>query len=450
MAQAFDARAQQSVLASRAELALALAKQRGADAAEVGASVDQGIEVSVRLGEVETVELSRDQGIAVTVYVGQRKGSASSTDAGEDSIRATVEQALAIARYTGEDPASGLADAALMARDVPDLDVHHPWALSTEQAIELALECERAGRAVEGITQSEGATLSTGEGVRVYANSHGFIGTQKGSRHGLSCTLIAEDENGMQRDMDYTTARDPAALRAPADVGREAARKTRRRLGARRPPTGTFPVLFDPSLAGGLVGHLMGALAGGALYRQASFLCDSLGKPLFPAWFNLEERPMERGATASSPFDGDGVQTRSNRFIEQGKVASYMLSAYSARRLGMATTGNAGGARNLRIEAPLEPVEALLARMDRGVWVTELMGQGVNGVTGDYSRGASGFWVENGRVQYPIEEFTVAGNLEQMFANLTGLGNDLDTRGSIHTGSWLIDAMTVAGNQPSV
>lgn len=446
MAQAFDAEAQQTVLASRAEQALALARELGADAAEVGASVDQGVEISVRLGDVETVELSRDQGVAVTVYVGQRKGSASSTDAGEDSIRAAVEKALAIARYTGEDPASGLADASLMASEIPDMGVHYPWSLSTEQAIELALESERAGREVEGITQSEGATLSTGEGVRVYANSHGFVGTQKGSRHGLSCLLIAEDENGMQRDFDYTTARNPADLRDPAEVGREAARKTLRRLGARRPATGTFPVLFDPSQAGGLVGHLMGALAGGALYRQASFLCDSLGKPLFPEWFSLEERPMERGATASSPFDGDGVQTRNNRFIDRGKVASYMLSAYSARRLSMETTGNAGGARNLRLDAPLEPIDALLKRMDRGVWVTELMGQGVNGVTGDYSRGASGFWVENGKVQYPIEEFTIAGNLEQMFANLAGLGDDLDTRGSIHTGSWLINGMTVAGN----
>ncbi|WP_311950054.1 metalloprotease PmbA [Halomonas piscis] len=446
MAQAFDAEAQQAVLASRAEQALALAKALGADAAEVGASVDQGVEVSVRLGDVETVELSRDQGVAVTVYVGQRKGSASSTDAGEDSIRAAVEKALAIARYTGEDPAAGLADASLMASANPDMGVHHPWALSTEQAIELALESERAGREVEGITQSEGATLSTGEGVRVYANSHGFVGTQKGSRHGLSCLLIAEDDSGMQRDFDYTTARNPAELRDPAEVGREAARKTLRRLGARRPPTGTFPVLFDPSQAGGLVGHLMSALAGGALYRQASFLCDSLGKPLFPEWFSLVERPMEHGATASSPFDGDGVQTRNNRFIDRGKVASYMLSAYSARRLSMETTGNAGGARNLRLDAPLEPVEALLKRMDRGVWVTELMGQGVNGVTGDYSRGASGFWIENGEVQYPIEEFTIAGNLEQMFASLAGLGDDLDTRGSVHTGSWLIDSMTVAGN----
>ena len=446
MAQAFDATAQQAQLTERATEALALAKQLGADAAEVGASVDQGLGVSVRLGEVETVELSRDQGIAVTLYVGKRKGSASSTDASSASIRATVEKALAIARYTGEDPAAGLAEAELMATYLPDLKVHYPWALSTDEAIDLALRCEQAGREVAGIHQSEGASLSSGEGVRVYANSHGFLGTQKGSSHSLSCMLIAQDEQGMQRDYDYTSARNPHQLRHPEEVGREAAARTLRRLGARRPPTGTFPVLFDPSLASGLIGHLMGALAGGALYREASFLCDRLGSPLFPDWFGLEERPLEVGATASSPFDAEGVQTRSNRFIDQGKVASYMLSAYSARRLGMQSTGNAGGARNLRLLAPLTPREELLTQMGRGIWVTELMGQGVNGVTGDYSRGAAGFWIENGEVQYPIEEFTIASNLNKMFAGLSGVGSDTDTRGSIHTGSWLIDAMTVAGS----
>ncbi|MDT8896059.1 metalloprotease PmbA [Halomonas sp. I1] len=445
MTQAFDAADQQALLETRAEEALALARRLGADACEVGASVDQGIGVSVREGDVETVELSRDQGIAVTVYVGQRKGSASSSDASEASVRDVVEKALAIARYTGEDPAAGLADASLMATRFPDLDVHHPWPLSTEEAIELALSCESAGRGVEGIRSSEGASLSSGEGVNVYANSHGFLGGQRGSRHSLSCLLIAEDASGMQRDYDYTTARDPRALRDPAAVGESAAQRTLQRLGAGRPATGRMPVLFDPSLASGLVGHLLGAIAGGALYRQSSFLCERLDTQLFPAWFSLSERPMEVGAMASSPFDADGVQTRDNVFIDQGRLASYLLSAYSARRLGMSTTGNAGGARNLRIAAPLESLETLLARMDRGVLVTELMGQGVNGVTGDYSRGAAGFWVENGRIQHPVEEFTIAGNLETMFQGLVGIGDDIDTRGSIHTGSWLIDEMTVAG-----
>ncbi|WP_346798907.1 metalloprotease PmbA [Halomonas sp. Bachu 37] len=447
MTQAFDAQAQQELLESRAAQALSLARQLGADACEVGASVDQGVGVSVRQGEVETVELSRDQGIAVTVYLGQRKGSASSTDAGEDSIRAAVEKAIAIAHYTGEDPMAGLADAHLMARELPDLKVHHPWALTTDEAIELALACENAGRHVEGITQSEGASLSTGEGVRVYANSHGFIGSQRGSRHSLSCMLIAEDGAGMQRDYEYTSARDPSLLQKPDAVGRQAAQRTLRRLGARRPATGRFPILFDPSLASGLIGHLMGAIAGGAIYRQASFLCDRLGDSVFPQWFNLEERPMEPGAMASSPFDNEGVQTRNNRFIEQGRLASYMLSSYSARRLGMETTANAGGARNLRLQVPLESRASLLKQMGSGIWVTELMGQGVNSVTGDYSRGAAGFWVENGEVQYPVEEFTIASTLQSMFKGLVAIGDDTDTRGSIHTGSWLIDEMTVAGGE---
>jgi PmbA protein len=445
MTQAFDAAVQQRLLENRAESALELARRSGADACEVGASVDQGVSVSVREGEVETLELARDQGIAVTVYVGSRKGSASSTDAGEASIRAVVEKALAIARHTGEDAAAGLADPQLMAGELPDLDVHHPWELSPPQAIELALACETAGREVAGIRSSDGASLSSGEGVRVYANSHGFLGSQRGSRHSLSCMLIAEDAAGMQRDYDYTTARDPRELAAPAAVGESAARRTLRRLGARRPDTGRLPVLFDPSQASGLIGHLMGAIAGGSLFRQASFLCDRLGEPLFPDWFTLGERPMERGAMASSPFDNDGVQTRDNVFIESGRLASYMLSAYSARRMGMQTTGNAGGARNLRITAPLASREALLSRLDKGVMVTELMGQGVNAVTGDYSRGAAGFWVENGEIQYPVEEFTIAGNLEAMFKGLLGVGDDIDTRGSIHTGSWLVDEMMIAG-----
>ncbi|WP_299312808.1 metalloprotease PmbA [uncultured Halomonas sp.] len=445
MTQAFDAAAQQALLETRAQMALELARRLGADACEVGASVDQGVGVSVREGEVETVELSRDQGIAVTVYLGSRKGSASSTDAGEASIRAVVEKAIAIARHTGEDPAAGLADAELMATELPDLDVHHPWPLSTEEAIELALACESAGRRRDGIRSSDGASLSSGEGVRVYANSHGFLGSQRGSRHSLSCMLIAGDEGGMQRDYDYTSARNPRDLLAPERVGESAAERTLRRLGARRPATGRMPVLFDPTLAAGLVGSLMGAIAGGALYRQASFLCDRLGEPLFPEWFSLQERPMEVGAMASSPFDGDGVQTQDNVFIDRGRLASYMLSAYSARRLGMQTTGNAGGARNLRLEAPLATRDELLERMGRGVLVTELMGQGVNAVTGDYSRGAAGFWVENGEIQHPVEEFTIAGNLEAMFRGLAAIGSDTDTRGSIHTGSWLIDEMTVAG-----
>ncbi|SDL86355.1 microcin-processing peptidase 1. Unknown type peptidase. MEROPS family U62 [Franzmannia pantelleriensis] len=446
MTQAFDAAEQQALLETRVTAALDLARRLGADACEVGASVDQGIGVSVRLGEVESVELSRDQGIAVTVFVGSRKGSASSSDAGEASIRAAVEKAIGIARYTGEDPYAGLAPAELMATELPDLEVHHPWRLSTDEAIELALSCESAGRAVAGITNSDGASLSSGEGVRVYGNSHGFLGSQCGSRHSLSCMLIAEDASGMQRDYEYTSERDPARLVAAETIGRQAADKALRRLGAKRPSTGRFPVLFDPQLSAGLIGHLMSAIAGGALYRDASFLCGRLGETLFPSWFTLVERPLELAASASAPFDNDGVYTRDNVFIDQGRLASYMLSAYSARRLGMDTTGNAGGARNLRIEVPLTPQASLLEQLGTGVLVTELMGQGVNGVTGDYSRGAAGFWVENGVIQHPVEEFTIAGNLEQMFSGLVAVGDDVDTRGSVHSGSWLIDEMTIAGS----
>lgn len=447
MTQAFDAETQQAALETRVQQALDQARQLGADACEVGASVDQGMGINVRQGDVESVELSRDQGFAITVYVGKRKGTASSSDTGEASVRAAVEKAMDIARYTGEDAAAGLAPADLMAQHFPDLDVHHPWALSTDEAIEIALACEQAGRQVDGITNSDGASLSSGEGVRVYGNSHGFLGGQCGSRHSLSCMLIAGSGADMQRDYDYSSERDSRALASPESIGARAAERTLRRLGAKRPATGRMPVMFEPTLAAGLIGHFLSAIAGGSLYRQSSFLCDRLGETLFPEWFTLGERPLERGAMASSPFDNDGVYTRDNTFVDQGRVASYMLSAYSARRLDMETTGNAGGARNIRLDVPLASFEELLSRMDRGVLVTELMGQGVNGVTGDYSRGAAGFWVENGKIQYPVEEFTVAGNLESMFKGLVGVGDDIDTRGSIHTGSWLVNEMTVAGGQ---
>ncbi|MDO6817029.1 metalloprotease PmbA [Cobetia amphilecti] len=445
MSQAFDAVAQQQLLERRVSEALELARSLGADACEVGASVDQGVSISVRDGEVETVELSRDQGIGVTVYLGNRKGSATSSDAGSDSIRAAVEKAVSIAHYTGEDSFAGLAPAELMATDFPDLKAHHPWAISVDEATDLALACERAGLEVEGIAQSEGASFSSGEGVQVYGNSHGFLASQCGSRHSMSCMLIAKDAQGMQRDYDYTSVRNPADLRSPESVGREAARRTLARLNARKVATGRMPVLFDPQMSAGLVGHYLSAIAGGSLYRESSFLCDSLGQPLFPDWFTLGEKPREVGGMSSAAFDNDGVATRDNVYFADGKVQSYMLSAYSARRLNMQTTGNAGGARNVRITAPLTSLDEMLKQMGTGVLVTELMGQGVNGVTGDYSRGASGFWVENGEIQHAVEEFTIAGNLRDMAANLLAVGDDVDTRGSIHSGSWLIDGMTVAG-----
>ncbi|MCX2523793.1 metalloprotease PmbA [Larsenimonas rhizosphaerae] len=445
MSQAFDIAAQQDAITRQAELALAHARQCGATACELSAAISQGTDINVRMGQVDTLELARDQGFGITVYVGQRKGNASTSDASERSIRETVEKAVDIARFTGEDSMAGLADPDLMATSLPNLDVHHPWALSVEEAIDMATRCEQAGLDVEGISNSEGASLATGEGVSLYANSHGFLGVQRGSRHSLSCVLIARDDNGMQRDYDFSSSRHPFLLRAPEDIGHRAAERVLSRLGAKRAPSGTFPVVFAPEVASGLVGHFLNSIAGGALYREASFLCDALGDRLFPDWFSLGERPQLPGESSSAAFDGDGVFTRDNDFIRDGHLASYMLSAYSARRLNMVTTGNAGGARNVRIDAPLTAYSSLISGIDKGVIVTELMGQGINTVTGDYSRGASGFLVENGQITGPIEEFTIAGNLRGMFSALTALGDDVDTRGSIHTGSWLIDGMTVAG-----
>ncbi|RKR02537.1 microcin-processing peptidase 1 [Kushneria sinocarnis] len=445
MSQAFDARAQQAELEARVRMAIEHAGQRGADACEIGAGVQQGMEITVRLDRVETLEMARDQGIGVTVYVGQRKGSASTSDASESALRDAVDRACEIARYTGEDPAAGLAEAELMARELPDLGLHHPWPLSTDEAVELARRCERAGRVVSGIDSSDGATLSSSEGVTVYGNSHGFIGSQLGSQHSLSCIMIARGEQGMQRDHDYTAERDPQRLRDPESVGRQAAERAVARLDAGRPETGRMPVLFVPELASGLIGSFLNAIAGGALYRNASFLCDALGERLFPEWLSIGERPREPGAMASAAFDGDGVYTRDNDYIRDGRLKSYMLSTYSARRLGMTTTGNAGGARNVRLTAPLTPWQTLLESMGNGVVVIELMGQGVNAVTGDYSRGAAGFRVVDGQLAGPVEEFTIAGNLREMFAGLRAIGDDIDTRGSVHTGSWLIDEMVVAG-----
>ncbi|MCM2970997.1 metalloprotease PmbA [Larsenimonas suaedae] len=445
MSQVFDIDAQEAALKRQAELALEHARQHGATACELSAAVSQGLEVDVRFGEVETLELARDQGFGITVYVGQRKGNASTSDASERSIRETVEKAIDIARFTGEDTHAGLADIERMATDFPDLEVHHPWALDPDEAADLAARCERAGLAVEGISNSEGAHLSTGEGVTLYANSHGFMGTQRGSRHSLSCVLIARDDAGMQRDMDYSSTRHPFLLRSPEDIGHRAAERTLARLGALKAPSGTMPVVFAPSMAKGLIGHFLSAIAGGALYRESSFLCDRLGESLFPEWFSLGERPRIKGAMSSAAFDGEGVATQDNDFVKQGRLSSYMLSSYSARRLGLESTGNAGGARNVRIDAPLTDYNALIGGIEHGVIVTELMGQGINTVTGDYSRGASGFLIKNGAIAGPIEEFTVAGNLSGMFASLAGLGDDLDTRGSIHTGSWRVDGMTVTG-----
>lgn len=435
-------------LADISQQLLARARALGASQAEVSCSEERGLDVNVRLGEVETVESTRDRGIAVTVYFGQRKGSASTADLQPASLEATVAQACAIARHTEDDEAAGLADPALMAREFPDLDSWHPWALQADQAVDLALACEAAGRGADPrISNSDGASAATATSLSVYANSHGFIGRDRSSHHSVGCALIAGQGDGMQRDGWYSSALAREDLEDAASIGRRAAERTVARLQPRSMATAQMPVLYAPEVARSLIGHLLGAVSGGALYRRASFLLDSVGTQLFPDWFAVDERPLLRRGLRSTAFDGDGVATRDSSLIEGGVLQRYVLGSYSARKLGLATTGNAGGVHNLLVRASADLDLASLARqMGDGLLVTELMGQGVNGVTGDYSRGAGGFRVENGEIQYPVDGITVAGNLKEMFAAIEAVGSDVDRRSHVQVGSILIGRMTVAGN----
>lgn len=426
--------------------ALQEAKHLGASQAEAAVSADAGLSLTVRMGEVETLEYQRDRGLGVTVYFGKCKGSASTGDFSPEAIRDTVEAACNIARYTSEDPAAGLADAKLMATEIPDLDLLHPWNLPPEAAIDLALACESAAREFDPrIHNSEGASVNTHRGLRVYGNSHGFLGGYGGTGHNISCAVLARDDNGMQRDFWYTAARNPDNLESPEAVGRKAAERTVARLGSRRLGTRKVPVLYRPEVARGLIGHFLGAIRGTAQYRKASFLLDAEGRQIFPEFLQLVEQPRLPGALGSAPFDEEGVATAERAWIEDGRLTGYILDSYSARRLGRQTTGNAGGVRNLTVGGSARPFADLLAEMGTGLVVTELMGQGVNGVTGDYSRGAAGFWVENGEIAYPVEEITVAGNLKDMYRGILALGDDIDRRGNVRTGSILIEQMTVAG-----
>lgn len=427
------------------------AQRQGAAAAEAGVSVESGLSVTVRMGEVETVEHNRDKGLGVTVYFspdagGLRKGSASTTDLGPQAIRDTVRAACDIARYTAQDVCSGLADAALMARDIPDLDLYHPWALGAQEAIELARDCERAAQETDKrITNSEGASVSSHEGLRVYGNTHGFLAGYASSRHSLSCAVIGEQDERMQRDYWYSVARAADALEGVAAVGRRAAERTVRRLGGRRVATCRVPVIFAAELAGGLLGGLLRAISGGAQYRQASFLLGARGEAIFPGFVHIHEQPHLQRGLGSAPFDSEGVATQARDWVTDGVLQGYVLDSYGARRLDLQTTGNAGGVHNLSIDTGRHDLAGLVREMGRGLLVTEMMGQGVNVVTGDYSRGATGFWVEHGEIQYPVEELTIAGNLREMFLGLQAVGNDVDTRGNIRSGSLLIDALTVAG-----
>lgn len=426
---------------------LEYAKTRGATSAESEVSEGFGQTVTVRRGEVETIEYNRDKGIGVTTYVGQKRGHASSSDFSPQAVRDMVDAALSIAGFTAPDDCAGLADPDLLARDFPDLDLWHPWDLTVERAIELAKVAEDAGFAVDPrISNSEGATVSTQESQFVYANSHGFLGGYTNSRHGIWCSLISGQGDAMQRDDWYETARDPLDLERPEQVGRRAGERAVSRIGARKISTLQAPVLFEAPIASSLLGHFVSAVSGGSLYRKSSFLLDSLGKTVFSPLVQITDSPHVAKGLASSPFDDEGVATRTREIVKDGVLQGYFLGSYSARKLGMKSTGNAGGNHNLVLKDTGQDFRALLKKLDRGLLVTELMGQGINPVTGDYSRGAAGYWVENGEIAYPVQEITIAGNLKDMFLGLAGAGTDILRRGSRQCGSILIERMTIAGD----
>jgi PmbA protein len=431
------------------ELALGQARRHGATECQVDASLNQGIAASARLGEVDTVEYQRDRGLGITVYFGKRKGSASTADLAPGAVRDMVEKACSIARYTAEDECAGLPDPETLAREIPDLDLDHPWPLAPDAAIELALACEAAGLAVDArLTNSEGASVTSQRDLRVHGNSLGFLAGFGSTSHSVSCVLLAEEGEDMQRDYWYSTARDKKDLQDIESIGRRAGERAVARLHARKLSTRRAQVLFVPEMARGLFAHFLGAIRGSSQYRKSSFLLGAAGESVFPNFLQMQERPHIKKALASSPFDDEGVATRDRELVRAGVLEGYVLGSYSARKLGLKTTGNAGGVHNLIVSttAPAPSFEELLSRMRTGLLVTELMGQGVNGVTGDYSRGASGFWVEDGNIAFPVHEVTVAGNLRTMYREILALGSDVDQRGGLHTGSVLVGDMTIAGD----
>jgi len=423
------------------------AKKQGADQVETSVSVGHGLSVNVRLGEVETIENHRDQGVGVTVYKGKKKGFASSTKLDASAIKEMVSAACAIAQYAEEDPFSGLPDKELLATDFPDLSLYHPWDVSAEQAIEVAITCEDAARSFdEKISNSEGASIQTFEGTRVLANSLGFNHGSQASRHSLSCSVIGGSDSDMQRDYWYTVARKSSAMEAAVMVGEKAAERTIKRLNARSISTRKCPIMFAAEVSGGLIGHFISAIRGGNLYRKSSFLTDSLGQQVFPSFINIYEQPLLAQAMGSAAYDGEGVATSARHIVEAGVVQGYVLGSYSARKLGMKSTANAGGVHNLTVESGALDFQHMLKEMNTGLLVTELIGQGVNTMTGDYSRGAAGYWVENGVIQFAVEEVTIAGNLKNMLKDIVAVGSDVDLRGNTRTGSILLGEMTLAGS----
>lgn len=434
-------------LKSLARDVLDYASGRGATSAETEVSEGYGQSVTVRRGEVETIEYNRDKGIGVTVYLGRQRGHASTSDFSTKALRDTVDAALSIAKFTAADDCAGLADVDLLAREFPDLDLWHPWRLPVERAIELAQACENAGVSLDKrISNSEGATVSTHESHFIYGNSNGFLAGYPGSRHSIGCALIAGQDEGMQRDDWYDTARAPLDLATPESVGRRAGERALKRLKARKIATTQAPVLFEAPVAASLLGHFVSAVSGGSLYRKSSFLLDSMGKPVFAPSVQISDLPHIAKGLGSSPFDEEGVTTRARDIVKDGVVQGYFLSSYSARKLGMRSTGNAGGNHNLVVRDTGEDFAALLRKLGTGLLVTELMGQGVNQVTGDYSRGAAGYWVEGGEIAYPVQEITIAGNLKDMYKNILAVGNDVLHRSSRLCGSILIEKMTIAGD----
>lgn len=440
---------QLSEVKARVSTVLELAKSLGADGAEVAMSRQQGLSVGTRMGEVENVEFTNDGGLGITVYREGRKGSASTADLSEKALIQTVTAAVNIAKYTSVDDCSGLADKSLLAMNPLDLDLYHPHEISTEEAIELAKECEESALAVDArVSNSDGANFDTFSGFKVYGNSHGQLVGYPSTRHSLSCVMIANDGDDMERDYAYSVSREFSALESAKNIGQQASQEVLSRLKPQTIPTGKVPVLFRADIANTIWGHFIAAISGGNLYRKSSFLLDALGNDVFPKFLNISERPHIAKALASSAFDSEGVLTQDREIITQGALQTYLLTSYSARKMGLTTTGHAGGIHNWLVDAQGHDgnFDAMLKTLGTGLLVTELMGQGVNVVNGDYSRGAAGFWVENGEIAYPVSEITIAGNLSQMFKSIVAVGSDVDMRGSIRTGSILIDEMQVAGH----
>ncbi|MDJ0916690.1 MAG: metalloprotease PmbA [Woeseiaceae bacterium] len=427
--------------------ALDEAKRLGATQAEVAISRDSGLSATARLGEVENLEYTNDRGMGVTVYRDQRKGSASTSDLTPAAINEAVAKACTFAEHTAADEFAGLAEADRLCTDIPDLDLEHAWSITADDAIQLAISCEAAAMAADArISNSEGATVSSSRGVRAYGNSNGFFGEFAKTSHSISCVVLGEQDGDMQRDYYYSAARDPSELEDADTIGRTAALRAVSRLGAKKIKTCKAPVLFKAELARGFVGHAIGAISGGAQYRKSSFLLDALGEQVFPAWVDIDERPHIPKALASAPYDAEGVATYDRSIVAGGKIDGYVLSSYSARRLGMQSTASAGGSQNLIVSSNDADLQSLIERMGTGLIVEELIGQGVNGVTGDYSRGAVGHWVEDGEIAYPVHEITIAGNLRDLYGAIVAIGEDRDLRGAIRCGSLLIGEMTIAGS----